>query len=65
MLVGIQVSLFLLQLWGIEYMIEVSICFRSPLYFLIKGLVAVINEKFFFFKFCYQEWISNIMFAFL
>jgi hypothetical protein len=30
MLVGIQVSLFLLQLWGIEYMIEVSIYFGSP-----------------------------------
>jgi hypothetical protein len=30
MLVGNQVSLFLLQLWEIEYMIEVSIYFDSP-----------------------------------
>jgi hypothetical protein len=37
MLVGIQVSLFLLQLWGTEYMIEVSIYFGSPSIFLFGG----------------------------
>jgi hypothetical protein len=61
---GFPLSFTIMGNWIHDWSVNL---FWFPLYFFIKWLVVVINEylKFFFFKFCYQEWISNIMFAFL